>query len=50
MCQCLVPALRLGDIVISDNKRHEVRELIEAAGAQLRKSLPPCRKILIRED
>jgi transposase len=40
LCQCLVPTLRPGDIVIIDNllahKRQEVRELIEAAGAQLR--------------
>jgi transposase len=42
--QCLVPTLRPGDIVIIDNlpahKRHEVREIIEAAGATLR-YLPP---------
>jgi len=42
LCQCLVP--RPGDIVVIDNlvahKRQEVRELIEAAGAQLR-YLPP---------
>ena len=42
--QCLVPTLRPGDIVIMDNlpahKLDEVRELIEAAGAQLR-YLPP---------
>ena len=44
LCQCLVPTLRPGDIVIIDNlpahKRQDVRELIEAAGAQLR-YLPP---------
>src|SRR2546423_12546122 len=44
LCRCLVPTLRPGDIVIIDNllahKRQEVRELIEAAGAQLR-YLPP---------
>jgi transposase len=37
LCQCLVPTLRPGDIVIIDNlpahKRQEVRERIEAAGA-----------------
>jgi transposase len=42
--QCLVPTLRPGDIVIIDNlpahKRQEVREMIEAAGAELR-YLPP---------
>jgi len=42
--QCLVPALRPGDIVIMDNlpahKNPQVRELIEGAGAQLR-YLPP---------
>lgn len=42
--QCLVPALRPGDIVIIDNlpahKREQVRHLIEAAGASLR-YLPP---------
>jgi hypothetical protein len=44
LCQCLVPTLRPGDIVIIDNlsahKRQDVRELLEAAGAQLR-YLPP---------
>ncbi len=38
--QCLVPTLRPGDIVIIDNlsahKRDEVRQIIEAAGAELR--------------
>lgn len=42
--QCLVPTLRLGDIVVMDNlpahKNERVRELIEAAGAELR-YLPP---------
>ena len=42
--QCLVPTLRPGDIVIIDNlpahKRHDVRQIIEAAGATLR-YLPP---------
>lgn len=42
--QCLLPTLRPGDIVIIDNlpahKREEVREMIEAAGAELR-YLPP---------
>ena len=42
--QCLVPALRPGDIVIMDNlpahKNEQVRKLIEAAGAELR-YLPP---------
>ena len=42
--QCLVPTLRPGDIVIIDNlsahKRDEVRQIIEAAGAELR-YLPP---------
>jgi len=42
--QCLVPALRPGDIVIIDNlpahKRDEVRQIIEAAGATLL-YLPP---------
>ena len=42
--QCLVPALKQGDIVVLDNlpahKPDEVRELIEAAGAELR-YLPP---------
>ena len=42
--QCLVPVLRPGDIVVMDNlpahKNDQVRELIEAAGAQLR-YLPP---------
>lgn len=42
--QCLVPALRPGDIVVMDNlpahKNAQVRELIEAAGAHLR-YLPP---------
>ena len=42
--QCLVPTLRLGDIVIMDNlpahKNERVRALIEAAGAELR-YLPP---------
>jgi len=42
--QCLVPALRPGDIVVMDNlpahKNEQVRELIEAAGAHLR-YLPP---------
>jgi transposase len=42
--QCLVPALRPGDIVVMDNlpahKNEQVRELIEAAGAELR-YLPP---------
>ena len=44
LCQCLVPTLRPGDIVIINNllahKRQEVRELIEAAISQLR-YLPP---------
>lgn len=38
--QCLVPTLRPGDIVVMDNlpahKRDEVRELVEAAGGELR--------------
>jgi transposase len=42
--QCLVPALRPGDIVVMDNlpahKNEQVRKLIEAAGAALR-YLPP---------
>ena len=42
--QCLVPTLKQGDIVVLDNlpahKPDEVRELIEAAGAELR-YLPP---------
>jgi transposase len=42
--QCLVPALRPGDIVVMDNlpahKNEQVRKLIEAAGATLR-YLPP---------
>ena len=42
--QCLAPTLKPGDIVVMDNlpahKRDEVRELIEAAGAELR-YLPP---------
>lgn len=42
--QCLVPTLTPGDIVVMDNlpahKRDEVREVIEAAGAELR-YLPP---------
>jgi transposase len=42
--QCLVPTLRPGHIVIIDNlsahKREEVRQIIEAAGAELR-YLPP---------
>lgn len=42
--QCLVPGLRPGDIVIMDNlpahKNEQIRELIEAAGAELR-YLPP---------
>ena len=41
---CLVPTLRLGDIVIVDNlpahKRHQARQIIETAGATLR-YLPP---------
>jgi len=41
----LVPELRKGDIVVMDNlsshKCSKVRQLIEAAGAQLR-CLPPC--------
>lgn len=41
---CLVPTLRLGDIVIVDNlpahKRRQVRQIIETAGATLR-YLPP---------
>ena len=44
VAQCLVPALRQGDIVIMDNlsshKSEEVREIIEAAGATLL-YLPP---------
>lgn len=42
--QCLVPTLRPGHIVVIDNlsahKREEVRQIIEAAGAELR-YLPP---------
>ena len=42
--QCLVPTLKPGDIVIMDNlpahKRDEIRQVIEAAGAELR-YLPP---------
>jgi transposase len=42
--QCLVPTLAPGDIVVMDNlpahKKDEVREAIEAAGAELR-YLPP---------
>jgi transposase len=42
--QVLVPDLRPGDVVVMDNlsshKRHRTRQLIEAAGAQLR-FLPP---------
>ena len=42
--QCLVPALRRGDIVVMDNlpahKNERIREMIEAAGAELR-YLPP---------
>lgn len=42
--QCLVPALKQGDIVVLDNlpahKPDDVRELIEGAGAELR-YLPP---------
>ena len=38
--QCMVPTLKSGDIVVLDNlpahKPHDVRELIEAAGAELR--------------
>jgi len=40
VCQCLVPSLSPGDIVVMDNlqphKNAKVRELIEAAGAELR--------------
>jgi len=43
--QCLVPTLKLGDIVVMDNlsshKSQEVRQIIEAAGAKLL-YLPPC--------
>jgi transposase len=46
LCQCLVPTLRPGEIVIIDNlpahKCQEVRELIEAASAQLRYLPPLC--------
>ena len=42
--QCLVPTLKLGDIVVMDNlsshKSQEVRQIIEAAGAKLL-YLPP---------
>ena len=42
--QCLIPTLQSGDIVVIDNlpahKRHQVRQIIEAAGASLR-YLPP---------
>jgi transposase len=42
--QCLVPTLKPGDIVIMDNlpahKVDDVRETIEAAGAELRYLLP----------
>ena len=42
--QCLAPTLKPGEIVVMDNlpahKRDEAREIIEAAGAQLR-FLPP---------
>jgi hypothetical protein len=38
--QCLVPTLKVGDIVVMDNlpahKNDEVRRIIEAAGAELR--------------
>jgi transposase len=42
--QCLGPTLKPGDIVVMDNlpahKRDEVRQIIEAAGAELRYLLP----------
>src|SRR5690606_22813163 len=42
--RCLVPTLKPGDIVVMDNlpahKNDDVRQIIEAAGAQLR-YLPP---------
>jgi transposase len=42
--QCLGPTLKPGDIVVMDNlsahKRDEIRDIIEAAGAELR-YLPP---------